>query len=130
MLRDTVGNRLFRKVQIKIIFPDNIFPPKVVYQHAEPHKGFGPAGLDDCLMQITDRLDTLYPWWDFKMTELTPIGRTMRYVFTFAGYRAGAFPEAKPEEFTNEHPNEESSALEPQVSEGTTPTEVGNAPAV
>lgn len=96
MLRDAAGNRLYRKIEMKIIFPDKIFPPKTLSQHAEPHKGFGPDGIDDVLMQITDQLDTLYPWWDFKMTPLAPIGRTARYVFTFAGYRAGAFPGAMP----------------------------------
>lgn len=98
MLRDKDGNRLFRKIEMKIIFPDNILPPKKVSQHAEARKGFGPAGIDDSLMQITDRLDTLYPWWEFKMTPLSPVGRTARYVFTFAGYRAGAFPGAMPPE--------------------------------
>lgn len=114
MLRDSDGNRLFRKIEMKIIYPDNIMPPKTISQRAEAHKGFGPAGLDDVLMQVTDRLDSLYPWWDFRYVALSPVGRTARYVFTFAGYRAGAFPGAMSPEasaveftqpgFTEEHP--------------------------
>ena len=38
-------------------------------------------------MDTTDKLDSLYPFWDFKLSELKPEGRTARYAFTFAGYR-------------------------------------------
>lgn len=89
MLRDLKGNRLFRKVEVRIVFPDEIFPVKKMTQHAGPHQGFGAEGIDDLLMRTVDQLDTLYPWWEFKMVELAPVGRTARYVFTFAGYRAG-----------------------------------------
>ena len=88
MLQDKAGNRLYRKVDIKIVFPDNIVPVKRLTSRAEPKKGFGPNGIDDLLMQTADQLDTLYPWWDFKMVELAPVGRTASYVFTLAGYRA------------------------------------------
>ena len=102
MLHDAAGNRLYRKLEMRIVFPDRIFPDKQIVQHAEPHKGFGPEGIDAALMQVTDQLDTLYPWWDFRLVTLSPVGRTARFVFTFAGYRAGAFPEAKPEEVKHE----------------------------
>ena len=88
MLRDKEGNRLFRKMTVKIIYPDNIFPEKTYVQHAGAHQGFGPEGIDHMLNEIADKLDTLYPWWDFKPLELSPVGRTTRWVFTFAGYRA------------------------------------------
>jgi hypothetical protein len=97
MLKDKEGNRLFRKVQVKVIYPDNIFPAKTFTQHAGPQQGFGPTGVDDILMKIADQLDTLYPWWDFKSVALKPEGRTLRYVFTFSGYCAGA-----PATITNE----------------------------
>jgi hypothetical protein len=88
MLRDKDGNRLFRKITVKIIYPDAIFPERTYVQHAGAKQGFGPDGVDAMLMDIATKLDELYPWWDFKAIELTPIGRTTRYVFTFAGYRA------------------------------------------
>jgi hypothetical protein len=88
MLRDKTGNRLFRTVKVRIIFPDAIFLPKTFVQHAGPHQGFGPNGIDEILMGIADQLETLYPFWDFKVSELAPEGRTARYVLTFAGYRA------------------------------------------
>ena len=45
------------------------------------------------LMEVADQLDTLYPWWNFSYVELKPVGRTARFVFTFAGYRAAVKPE-------------------------------------
>jgi hypothetical protein len=88
MLKDKEGNRLFRKVSVKVIYPDNIFPVKTFTQHAGPKQGFGPTGVDDILMKMADQLDTLYPWWDFTCVELKAEHRTKRYVFTFAGYRS------------------------------------------
>jgi hypothetical protein len=34
------------------------------------------------------------------MMELAPTGRAANFIFTFAGYRAGSFPAAKPEDYT------------------------------
>lgn len=95
MLKDKAGNRLFRKVWVKIIYPDAIFPPKIQTQHAGPKQGFGPEGIDDILMQIADKLEELFPYWEFQMTELAPQGRTARYVFTFAGYSAKVMNQVK-----------------------------------
>jgi hypothetical protein len=95
MLRDKTGNRLFRKVWIKVVYPDAIFPPKIQTQHAGPHQGFGPEGIDDILMQTADKLEELFPYWEFKMSELAPQGRTARYVFTFAGYSAKVMEQVK-----------------------------------
>jgi hypothetical protein len=88
MLKDFAGNRLFRKITVKVLFPDGIFPERTYVQRAGPRQGFGPEGVQAMLEQIADQLDTLYPWWDFQPVELTPIGRTTRFVFKFAGYRA------------------------------------------
>lgn len=118
MLRDLNGNRLFRKVEITIFFPDNIFPLKKMTQRAGPHQGFGPNGVDDLLMQVADDLEVKFPWWEFKFIELAPVGRTARFVFTFAGYRAST-PNTK---------TTESSTPAPEVTEGNTPAEAGNTP--
>jgi hypothetical protein len=96
MLKDTDGNRLFRKVEIKIVFPERIFPVNRSVHHAPAHKGFNAENIDDILMQVTDKLDTLYPWWEFRLISQAPVGRTARYVFTFAGYKAGAIAGAAP----------------------------------
>jgi hypothetical protein len=112
MLKDKDGNRLFRKVAVKVVFPDAIFPPKTFVQHAGPQQGFGPTGIDDILMRLAEQLDTLYPWWDFKVVELAPEGRTAKYVLTFAGYR--------------QPPTTESTTLEPGPSETLTPADAGN----
>ena len=90
MLRDTKGNRLYRRIDIKIIFPPDVLPVKRISQRAEAHKGFGPDGIDDILMQVTDQLDTLYPWWQFSLVPIAPTGRTAAFVFKFAGYRMSA----------------------------------------
>jgi hypothetical protein len=95
MLRDAKGNRLFRKVWIKIIYPDAIFPPKIQTVHAGPKQGYGPEGIDEMLMQTADKLEELFPYWEFKMSELAPQGRTARYVFSFAGYSAKVMEQMK-----------------------------------
>ena len=139
MLKDKEGNRLFRKLTIRVIFPDNVFPPKTVVQHAGPHQGFGPTGIDDSLMRLAEHLDQMYPYWDFTPVELAPEGRTARFVLKFSGYKSSnrvaqaVFPDSK------NTPQQESTALEPEaikeevLSDGyadstiaNTPTEVGN----
>lgn len=132
MLKDKAGNRLFRKVLVKVVYPDKIFPDKTFTNHAGPHQGFGPSGVDDILMQIATRLDELYPWWDFKSVELKPEGRTAKYVFTFAGYRSVPQPvTTQPIEVRNTltQPTE-SSTLEPGMEGSFTPTDVGTPLAV
>jgi hypothetical protein len=111
MLKDKAGNRLFRKMTVKVIFPEAIFPDRTYVQHAGPKQGFGPEGVNEMLMAIADQLETLYPFWEFSYSELTPVGRTGRFVFKFAGYRATPVPEkpiadsTTPEPGTPESPN-------------------------
>ena len=100
MRKDKEGNKLYRKMTVKIVFPDAIFPDRTYVQHAGPRQGFGPTGVDEMLNQVADQLDTLYPWWDFKPTEMTPVGSTIRWVFTFAGYRATPAPTQPPTDST------------------------------
>ena len=57
MLHDAKGNRLYRRVEIKIVYPDDpafrdpkVFPRKF-QQHAAPRQGFGADGIDDLLIQ-------------------------------------------------------------------------------
>jgi len=106
MLRDKAGNRLFRRIEVKVIFPDKIFPERTYVQKAGPHQGFGPEGVDAMLMDIADKLEELYPWWNFTVVELSPVGRTTRFVFTFAGTREIPAPT---------QPTDEDKALEPEM---------------
>jgi hypothetical protein len=115
MLQDKAGNRLWRKVKIKVIFPDNIFPPKVFIQHAGPRQGFGPDGTDDMLMKVADYLEELYPFWNFKMQEMTPEHRTARYLMTFAGYRATPASAQPPTNSTT--PEAETAAQTPSLAQ-------------
>lgn len=104
MLQDKAGNRLFRKVTVKVIFPNKIFPPKTFISRAEPKKGISADGVSDILMQIADRLEQLYPFWEFRSIELTPVGRAARYVFDFAKYRAPAPAQVEMTDFTIKPP--------------------------
>ena len=106
MLKDKMGNRLFRRIEVKVIFPDKIFPERTYVQKAGPHQGFGPEGVDAMLNDVADKLDELYPWWNFKPVELSPVGRTARFVFTFAGTREVPSPT---------QPTDEDKALEPEM---------------
>jgi hypothetical protein len=119
MLKDAAGNRLFRKMTVKVIFPDNIFPERTYVQHAGPKQGFGPDGIHALLDQIAEQLDTLYPWWDFESVELKPEGRTTRYVIKFAGYRA------TPPATTINH-TADSNTPESETAESTQPAEDKN----
>ena len=114
MLKDSQGNRLFRKMTVKIIFPDAIFPERTYVQHAGAKQGFGPDGVHQMLDDIATKLDELYPWWDFRPIELTPVGRTTRYVFRFAGYRAVPAPG---------QPIADSTTPEPETAEDMQPAE-------
>ena len=94
-MKDKDGNRLYRKVVVKIVFPNETLPVKYLSQRADPRRGFGPAGIDDILHQVADQLDTLYPFWEFKPIEIASVNSTAKYVFTFAGYRSVAQTEVQ-----------------------------------
>jgi hypothetical protein len=90
MRKDKSGNVLFRRMTVKVIFPDAIFHDKLYSQHAGPKQGIGPDGVDAMLQHVADQLDTLYPWWEFKPVEMKPVGQTIRFCFTYAGPRSAA----------------------------------------
>lgn len=92
MLKDKTGNKLYRRIEVKVIFPNDVFPPKKFVSRAGPQQGFNPTGVDDILMQVADRLETLYPWWNFQVVELKSPARLARFVFTFAGYNTDYKP--------------------------------------
>lgn len=94
MRKDKDGNTLFRKMTIKVVFPDAIFQDQTFVQRAGPRQGFGPEGVDATLMSIADQLDTRYPWWEFAPVELRPIGSTIRFAFIFAGNNKNYVPPA------------------------------------
>jgi hypothetical protein len=89
MLRDSENNRLFRRVEIKVVYPPDIFKPKkFTYKAVGKNRAYGPDGIDLILMNTADRLDQLYPWWEFEMVPLAPRGRVASYVFKVTGVRA------------------------------------------
>lgn len=92
MLRSKEGDRLYRRIEVRIFFPPNTIPNAHVEWKSGPKQGYGPEGIDDILMQVADKLDTLYPWWDFKMTPIAPSGRVARYNFSVIGFRAQPKP--------------------------------------
>ena len=92
MLQDKAGNRLVRRVNIKIHYPDGILPVQKIVQKAEAKKGFSADAIDEILMSVTDMLDTRFPFWEFKMQELASRPRVAEYVFTQIGYRAVVQP--------------------------------------
>lgn len=61
MLRDAKGNRLVRRVDIKIHYPDGILPVQKIVQRAEAKKGFSNDAIDEILMSVTDMLDARFP---------------------------------------------------------------------
>lgn len=87
MLQDKAGNRLVRRVNIKIHYPDGILPVQKIVQKAEAKKGFSADAIDEILMSVTDMLDTRFPFWEFRLTELASRPRVAEYVFTQIGYR-------------------------------------------
>jgi hypothetical protein len=124
MLRDKVGNRLYRRVEIKVVFPkDTGLKPNSMRQKAGPHQGFNSDGIDEMLMNVADRLDELYPWWEFKMVPVTAPSRTAKFVFAVAGYRAVPPEDAPIEEFSHELalPKADGISQEPNEEESNAP---------
>lgn len=93
MLKDKSGNRLYRKVTVKVIFPDEIFKPRTYISHAGARQGFNQEGIENILVQVADQLETLYPWWNFRVIELASISRCARFVYAFAGYSSQQQPD-------------------------------------
>lgn len=87
MLTDKDGNRLFRRLDVKIVFPEGLLPfrDKTFVHHAPPHKGYGPDNIQQILEAVATDLESLYPWWDFTAVELKPVGRTARWLIRYAG---------------------------------------------
>jgi hypothetical protein len=115
MRTDKAGNTLWRTVSVKVIFPDGIFPDRKYRQNAGPKQGFGPDGIDQMLNQIADELDSLYPWWQFRAVELSPIGSTVRFAFIFAGNNTNYVAPAP-----TIHPTADSTTPGPETAEDTT----------
>lgn len=86
MLQDSKGHRLYRRVEIKVVFPKNTLPPKTVVQRAPAGKGINEEGINEILLAMADQLENLYPWWEFEYIEVTAPTRTARFVFSFKGY--------------------------------------------
>ena len=126
MRTDKAGNTLWRTVSVKVIFPDGIFPDRVYKQHAGPKQGFGPDGVDQMLNQIADQLDELYPWWQFRPVDLSPIGSTIRFAFVFAGNNTSYAPDPTAPILSNINPTE-STTPGPETTEDTTLTAIKEA---
>lgn len=92
MLHDKDGNKLVRRLEVTVIFPEGIFPPKVMRYKAEPKKGISSQGIDDTLDQISDDLEAKFPWWDFKLVPLSSRPREARYNIVCVGYRENYQP--------------------------------------
>lgn len=119
MLTDKDGNKLYRQVEIRVIFPEHIFPDRKIMQKAKgSRQGYGPEGVLDILMAVADQLETLYPYWEFESTELASVAHTAKYVFNFVGYRSLKSGDNETESNTTE------------ASEGTASSEVGIMPEV
>ena len=89
MLRDAKGDRLYRRVEVRVVYPPDVFPAKkFVYKAEGSRRAYAPEGIDSILDHTADQLDTLYPWWDFEMVPLAPRGRVASYVFKVVGVRA------------------------------------------
>ena|ERR1700678_2607929 len=97
MFRDKAGNRLFKRVEIEIHFPEKALPPKKIRQMAPAAKGFGPDGLDDLLMKVTDMLEDQFPWWEFKLVEMKPLARVAKYRFMGVGFNPNYKPPVQTE---------------------------------
>ena len=129
MLHDKAGNRLVRRVNIKIHYPDGILPVQKMVQKAETKKGFSADAIDEILMSVTDMLDTRFPFWEFTMKELKGRARVAEYVFTQIGYRTVVQPSTDNLKSEGSTPDSQGTVLAPPpaVQE---PAEETNAPTV
>lgn len=124
MLQDSKGNRLYRRLEIKVVYPESILDPETHVQKAPAHKGFSDENIHDALMSVADRLDALYPFWEFEPIELSSHGRVARFVFSFKGYRA-ASPQDNPNDDASKATAAEVVAV-PEASNREVPTETAS----
>jgi hypothetical protein len=92
VLRDKAGNKLYRKIEVRVLYPDGILKPEKVVHRAGPRQGFSDENIDEILMRTADLLEEKFPWWQFRMQELSPEHRTARYNFVCAGFNPAYKP--------------------------------------
>lgn len=92
MLRDKDGNALVRRVEVRVVFPDGVFAPKVMRYKAEPKKGFSSQAVDEILENVANDLETKFPWWEFNLVPLSCSSREARYSICCVGYRENYKP--------------------------------------
>ena len=86
-IHDAKGNRLYKRVEIDIVYPENVMKREHIVRKAPARKGISEDGVNEILMQIADTLETRFPWWTFEPIELKGPSRVSQHVFSFKGYK-------------------------------------------
>lgn len=87
MAKDRQGNRLVRRIEIRIVFPEGTIPEKKTVQVAPDNKAFSEDGIERMLKTIGERLERACPHWEFRLFELSAMGSTAGFVFRYAATR-------------------------------------------
>jgi len=85
-IRDAKGNRLYKRVEIAVVYPEGVLKTERIVRKAPAGKGIGEDGVNELLMTVADQLETKFPWWEFEPIELASSGRVSKHVFSFKGY--------------------------------------------
>jgi hypothetical protein len=82
-VRDKKGNRLFKQIRIKVVFPPKTFPTRIQCLRAPEGKCFNDSGLSEVLDKVADKLDSDFPMWEFRLVQLPSIGNTIAFNFIY-----------------------------------------------
>lgn len=76
-MKDARGNKLYRNVDIKIVYPDGRkekLPIRVT-----PRSAFSAETFETMIEDIIERLDNQFPYWDFRLVSRGPAAATFVY---------------------------------------------------
>ena len=89
--------RLFKRVEIKVIFPPKTFPSKRFIFRAPSGKGFNGNGIDELLYQAATQLEGKFPMWDFRLVPLAVNGNRCAFNYVYDSPNAAYVAKLKEE---------------------------------
>jgi hypothetical protein len=101
--------RLFKRVEIKVIFPPKTFPSKRFIFRAPSDKGFNATGIYGLQDQVAEGLESKFPMWDFRLVPLAANGNRCAFNYVYDSIKASYVEQLTKE--SNEHGKEINEAI-------------------
>lgn len=81
MFTDKERTAVYRKFEIRTIFPEGTLPDQTTVQRAPAGKAFTVDAVSRALDTVAARLKAACPGLEFKMIKLAPLGNMPRFCF-------------------------------------------------